>query len=143
MQTQIQSLRAYERVSKATLSGREIEAAILTKAALKLKECQDNWDAPDRDDRLEEALKYNQRIWSIIQAELDKDENPLPGQIKVNLLRLSTYIDQRSLEIMAYPDPEKLNIIININNNIAAGLRSRPAQSVPVQEQHAVAVNAF
>ena len=35
-------------LAKATQSGREIEAAVLTKAAVKLKECQDNWDAPDR-----------------------------------------------------------------------------------------------
>ena len=43
--------------------------------------------------------------------------NPLPDQIKINLLRLSTFIDQRSLDIMAYPEPQKLNIIININHN--------------------------
>ena len=136
-------IETYESVNKSTASGRDIEAAVLSKAAKKLRACQQNWEAPDRTEKLDQAIRYNQRIWSIIQAELDKDENPLPGQIKVNLLRLSTYIDQRSLEIMAYPDPDKLNIIININNNIAAGLRSRPAQSVPVQEQHAVAVNAF
>jgi len=27
---------------------------------------------------------------------------------------------------MAFPSPEKLNIIININQNIAAGLRGSP-----------------
>ena len=36
-QAQTQSLKAYESVSNATRSGREIEAAVLTKAALKLK----------------------------------------------------------------------------------------------------------
>ena len=137
-------VEAYENVNKTTASGREIEAAVLTKAAKKLKECQQNWDAPDRTEQLDQAIRYNQRIWSIIQAELDKEENPLPDQIKVNLLRLSTYIDQRSLDIMAYPKREKLNIIININNNIAAGLRTSPAAAVtPTSEHQAVAVNAM
>ena len=117
----------YENINKSTASGREIEAAVLTKAAQKLKACQTNWDAPDRADQLDQAIRYNQRIWSILQAELDKADNPLPDQIKVNLLRLSTFIDKRSLDVMAYPEPHKLNIIININNNIAAGLRGNPA----------------
>ena len=137
-------VETYESINKSTASGREIEAAVLTKAAKKLKECQQNWDAPDRVDRLDQAIRYNQRIWSILQAELDKEDNPLPDQIKINLLRLSTYIDQRSLDIMAYPEPEKLNIIININNNIAAGLRTSPAAAVTTAPEHqAVAVNAM
>jgi flagellar protein FlaF len=125
-QTQTQSLRAYETVSKATQSGRESEAAVLTKAALKLKKCQDNWDAPDRDNRLEEALKYNQRIWSIFQSELSREDHQLPKKLRLDILRLAAFIDRRIFETMAFPAPDKLNIIININNNLAAGLRGSP-----------------
>ena len=125
-QTQTQSLRAYESVNKATQSGREIEAAVLTKAAVKLKECQDNWDAPDRDNRLEEALKYNQRIWSIFQSELAREDNELPKKLRLDILRLAAFIDRRIFETMACPSPEKLKIVIDINNNLAAGLRSSP-----------------
>jgi flagellar protein FlaF len=125
-QTQTQSLRAYETVSKATQSGRESEAAVLTKAALKLKKCHDNWDAPDRDNRLEEALKYNQRIWSIFQSELSREDHQLPKKLRLDILRLAAFIDRRIFETMAFPAPDKLNIIININNNLAAGLRGSP-----------------
>jgi flagellar protein FlaF len=125
-QTQTQSLRAYESVNKATQSGREIEAAVLTKAAVKLKECQDNWDAPDRDNRLEAALKYNQRIWSIFQSELAREDNELPKKLRLDILRLAAFIDRRIFETMAFPSPEKLKIVIDINNNLAAGLRSSP-----------------
>jgi flagellar protein FlaF len=125
-QTQTQSLRAYESVSKATLSGREIEAAVLTKAALKLKECRDNWDAPDRDHKLDEALKYNQRIWSIFQSELSREDHEMPKKLRLDILRLAAFIDRRIFETMAFPAPEKLNIVIAINNNLAAGLRGSP-----------------
>ena len=125
-QTQTHSLRAYEKVSQTTQSGNEIEAAVLTKAALKLKECQENWDAPDRDDRLEEALKYNQRIWSIFQSELVREDHELPKKLRLDILRLAAFIDRRIFETMAFPSPEKLNIVIDINNNISAGLRSSP-----------------
>ncbi|MEJ2163889.1 MAG: flagellar biosynthesis regulator FlaF [Desulfobacterales bacterium] len=126
VQTQTQSLRTYETVSKATQSGREIEAAVLTKAAVKLKKCQDNWDAQDRDDRLEEALKYNQRVWSIFQSELSRDNHELPRKLRLDILRLAAFIDKRIFETMAFPEPEKLDIVIAINNNLAAGLRGSP-----------------
>lgn len=117
------ALKTYENVDNKTMSGRETEARVLSKAALKLKNCQDNWQAEDRDERLDEALKYSQRIWSIFQAELSKKENPLPVSLKRDLLRLSAFIDKRIFETMAFPSPEKLSIIIDINRNIAAGLR--------------------
>ena len=126
MQTRTQSLQAYESVAKATLSGREIEAAVLTKAALKLKKCQNNWDAPDRENRLDEALKYNQQIWSIFQSELSREDHELPNKLRLDILRLAAFIDRRIFETMAFPSPEKLKIVIDINNNLAAGLRSSP-----------------
>ena len=116
-------LEAYQHVEKVTGSGREIEAAVLTKAAMKLRDCQKNWDAEDRDDRLEEALKFNQKVWSIFQAELTNENHPMPAELRQNLLRLGGFIDRRIFETMANPSPEKLDIVIKINCNLAAGLR--------------------
>lgn len=117
------AVRSYQSVANETMSGRETEARVLTQGALKLVDCQKNWDRPDRIDRLNAALKYNQRIWSIFQSEMAKSENPLPDNIKRNILLLSRFIDQRIFDVMAFPDPVKLNIVIRINQNIAAGLR--------------------
>ncbi len=122
------SVKAYESVNKSTGSGPEVEAVILNKAALKLKECQEKWDAQNRAEKLELALKFNQRIWSIFQGELAREDNPLPRKLRVDLLSLSAFIDRRIFEIMANPSPEKLTLIIDINNNIAAGLRARPSE---------------
>jgi flagellar protein FlaF len=120
------ALKAYDTVNKATMSGRDVEAEVLTKAALKLKERQNNWTQNGHDANLDAALKYNQRVWCIFQAELESPANPLPNALKVSLLRLIAFIDKRTLDTIAYPSPEKLTILININHNIAAGLRTRP-----------------
>ena len=104
------SLNAYQRVENATISGRETEARVLTKAAVKLKYCRDNWNATDRPSKLDEALTYTQRVWSLIQGELLDENNPLPREIKENILNLSAFIDKRIFNIQAYPDPEKLMI---------------------------------
>ena len=119
-------LNAYKKVEQETLSGREVESKVLIKAANKLKECQDNWESTDRDKKLDESLKFNQLIWSIFQSELAAEDNPLPKNLRLNLLRLSAFIDGRSLDTLAYPESEKLTILININLNIAAGLREHP-----------------
>jgi flagellar protein FlaF len=116
------AFKNYQDVEKATISGRETEARVLTQAANKLQVCQRNWQDGNFEE-LDSALKYNQKIWSIFQGELAKNDNPLPTEIKRDLLRLAGFIDRRIFETMSYPAPEKLDIIIKINQNIAAGLR--------------------
>ena len=123
LSTHNNGISAYQAVEKKTQSGRENEARVLTKAANKLKYCIDNWDAADRREHLDEALTYNQRIWSLIQAELLDENNPLPKNIRENIINLSMLVDKRIFNVLAYPAPEKLNIIIDINLNLAAGLR--------------------
>lgn len=123
-------LETYKSVQKTTMSDREIEASVLTKAALKLKSCRDHWDAADREANLDEALRFNQLMWSIFQAELSKPENPLPKKIREDILSLSAFIDKRIFDVMAYPAPEKLDIIININMNLSAGLRGSPVAPI-------------
>jgi flagellar protein FlaF len=117
-------MQAYQTVQKTTLSGKEIEVSVLTKGALLLQQCQNNWDDDSRDARLAEAVKYNQTIWSVFQSELAKPDNPLPKKLRQDILSLSLFIDKRLFEIMTSPALEKLNVVININLNLAAGLRS-------------------
>lgn len=123
------AINEYVGIQKEAMSGRELEASVLTKAGLMLKACQENWDAPDRETKLLEAIKYNQRVWSFFQAELSEAGNPLPKKLREDILNLSLFMDKRFFEVMAFPSPEKLDIVIDINFNIAAGLRTTPETS--------------
>ncbi len=118
-------IETYRDVQRTTLTGRELEASVLVKAAHLLKECRDRWDEPDRTERLDNALRYNQRLWSLFQAELSRPDHPMPKKLREDLLSLSLFIDKRTFEIMASPSPEKIDILININLNIAAGLSTK------------------
>lgn len=121
-------LNAYKQTVKTTVSGRELEATVLTKAARLLQDCQEHWGEEGHPGRLDGALTFNQKIWTIFQEELLRDDNPLPVKIRENILTLSVFIDKTIIDIMANPAPEKLKIIIDINQNLAAGLRGSPAQ---------------
>jgi flagellar protein FlaF len=123
----------YQNVSKEGMNGPQVEAEVLTKAALRLKEIQDDWGGPDNDERLYAALRFNQKLWSIFQAELTEKDHAMPKALRLNLLRLSAVVDRRTYQALAFPDPDKLTMLIDINNNIAAGLRQQ------AEEAHAAA----
>lgn len=119
-------VNAYTTMQKESLSGRELEASVLSRAGIMLKQVQENWNAPDRDQRLNEAIKFNQKVWSFFQAELSDPENPLPRQLREDILNLSIFIDKQLFDVLAFPSPEKLSSVIDINFNIVAGLRTKP-----------------
>jgi flagellar protein FlaF len=131
-------MQAYRNVQKATIvSEREIDAYALTQSAHKLRECQQNWDMPEKEriDRLFATLRINSILWSIFQAEITRDGNPLPKKVREDLLSLSLFVDKRTKEIMCFPEPDKLTILININLNLAAGLSASQAQNKPDQPE--------
>ncbi len=118
------SLKTYQTVENVTLSGRELEASILRRSAMRLSAVQEKWNDTDRDEMLDEALRYNQRLWTLFQVELSEASNTMPDELKRNLLSLSAFVDKRTFEVLSDPDPQKLSILIEINRNIAAGLQA-------------------
>jgi len=118
-------INAYKTVHTATVSGRDIESDVLTKCALKLNDCIDAWDHPDIRTRLSDALKLNQKVWTIFQTEVASNACQLPNEMRLNILRLVAFIDKHTLDILITPAKDKLNILVDINLNIAAGLQGR------------------
>ncbi|MFL5207653.1 MAG: flagellar biosynthesis regulator FlaF, partial [Microvirga sp.] len=55
--------------------------------------------------------------------------NPLPAAIKQNVANLGIFIFNHTLAVMTQPAPERLAILIDINREIAAGLRGPAAQA--------------
>ena len=116
----------YASMQKEGLSGRALEAQVLTRAANLLKECQKRWETEGHEERFDTAVCFNQKVWALFQAELGDAENPLPRELKENLLNLSIFIDSRLIDALIKPTPELLTAVININLNIAAGLSEKP-----------------
>ncbi len=131
-------LEAYRKMHLEAQSGREVEATVLTKAALALKKWKEQWQDQGREAGLRDALVYTQRVWSILQAELANPDNPLPQKLRENILNLSLFMDRRIFDIMAYPSPEKLSSLIEINLAIASGLRANPSSGRRSGENTAV-----
>ena len=115
-------LQAYAQTQKSSMSSREIEAMAFTKAALKLEDAKKSLDDYDS---YASALKFNQLLWTIIQADIVDQENQLPPQIKANILSLSIFVDRQTIKALADTDEKHLEVLIGINKNLAEGLMTQ------------------
>ncbi len=118
---------AYSKVAQTTQSPRELEAAVLMKAAVRLQAIRDDWNGRGGD--LGEALTYNRKLWTILVTEATEATNPLPRSIKQNIANLGLFVFNHTVSLMMQPSPERLGALITINREIAAGLRASPQAS--------------
>ncbi len=106
---------------------RELEGRVLLKAAGMLKDLQDSWSGASSD-VIEATLKYNRQIWMMFyDTALEDPEGNRPNDLRSNIVNLANFIFKREIEIMADPKKEKLDILISINREIAAGLMGQSA----------------
>ena len=115
---------AYNKVRTAGLNEREAEADCLTRAAAMMRRLQLHWNDPSREKKLENALWYNLKLWNLFHVAVQDHSSPLTPTTKGRILRLSAYVDRKTSDVLAFPSQEKLDVLIQINLNIAAGLRS-------------------
>jgi len=134
----MRSSSIYEQVQRQTLEGRELESSVLLRAAQKLHSCAREWDNPHTGvfhERLSDALEFNQKVWSFLQVELATPANPLPETLRLNLLRLSKFIDKRIFALYAGTGTqEDLLSIARINEQIGKGLEAKTATQASVEE---------
>lgn len=120
LKAKMDNLGGYAQNEAAGLNEAELEARALIKAAGALNNVKEHWQGAN--DELTQALERNRRLWSILASAMREDDCPQPNEVKQNILNLASFIFKRTLEILAQPAPEKLDILININMNIARGL---------------------
>jgi flagellar protein FlaF len=114
--------QAYARAAQSTSSPREIEAQALMKAARKL---QDAANLGASLETIDEALVFNRKLWSIFVNEAMRDDNPQPVETRQGLANLGIFVLSQSAALQVMPEPAKIQSLIDINRNVAAGLSGR------------------
>jgi flagellar protein FlaF len=109
-------------MAKRTGSPRDLEANLLSKSALAMQRIRENWDLADTE--LAGALKFNRKLWNVFLNSATREENPLPAAIRQNIANLGLFVLSHTLRLEASPEAHKLDVLININREIAAGLRA-------------------
>ena len=122
---QQQGALAYQQVGKQTVSPRELEANLLSKSASNLQRIKDNWDATSRTD-LNAALRFNRRLWTVFMTSVTDPQSTLPQDLRQNVANLGIFIAKHMVSVQIEPAAQKLEVLININRQLAAGLRTTP-----------------
>jgi flagellar protein FlaF len=100
-----------------------LEAGILLKAAARLQSVREAW--PNGRSDLDGALTFNRKLWTIfLDSALSKDSQ-LPEAVRKNIATLGVFVMRQTLATTSDPNPERLAALININREIAAGLRGQ------------------
>lgn len=73
------------------------------------------------------AVRVNWRLWTIIQSDLLDPECLVPDEVRANVLSLAQFIDNHTLDVLARPRADKLDVLIAINRELAGGLYTTPA----------------
>ena len=130
------ALSVYGQLADIKLSWKEDTAMVVVMAAngypgpyvkgTEIKMLEEAKTTLDDYDAYASALKFNQLLWTIIQADVVDKENKLPPQIKANILSLSIFVDRQTIKALADTKEQHLSVLVNINKNLAEGLMARP-----------------
>lgn len=119
-----QGAQAYHQTTKVVETPRERESALLMKAAASLQRIRDEWDV-STDVELRTALTFNRKLWTIFMSAVTQDDSPLPVEVRQNIANLGMFVMNQTRDILYAPSPrpEQLGVLVQLNRQIAAGLR--------------------
>jgi len=113
----------YASAQKEGLSQIELESRAFICAASALNRIKEHWEEEKKN--LPDALEKNKLLWTVIASAMKEDDCPQPMAVRHNILQLSAFVFKRILDLLGEPRPEGLDVLININMNIARGLNGK------------------
>jgi flagellar protein FlaF len=117
-----QATQAYQQTAKRTGNPRDLEANLLSRSAADLQRIRENWEASR--DELRQALTFNRRLWNVFLSSATNNDNPLPQALRQNVANLGIFVMKHTIKTEAKPEAQKLDVLIKINRELAAGLRA-------------------
>ena len=128
--------RQYDTSAKSTTANpREIEARALLRANKQLQALQAKWDSGITAEELTDTLTFNRQIWMLfVDTAIENTGEGHSLALRNNIVNLGNFIFKHTIEILAQPKKEKLDILIELNREIAGGLMQNIAAAQPSQD---------
>ena len=121
---QQQATQAYQQTGRQTATPRDLEANLLSMSAAHLQRVRDGW--AQGHEGLLPALMFNRKLWTVFLTSVTGEESTLPKDLRENVANLGIFVMKHTINIQAAPLPQKLDVLININRQLATGLRASP-----------------
>lgn len=111
------SIKGYDKVGAAVVSGRALQARALFRSAMALNSAMTSGD----DIALIEAISLNNKLWLFFYSEIETGNVVLPTEVANNIISLVAYVVKVAPRACA-GERTVIETLISINRNIAAGL---------------------
>ncbi|MEO6012956.1 MAG: flagellar biosynthesis regulator FlaF [Devosia sp.] len=122
---QNQAVQAYQQANRQTVPQRDLEANLLSSAAAHFQRIREDWDhlSPE----LETALRFNRKLWTVFLTSVVDADSKLALDVRQQIANLGVFVLSQTAELQVAPRPEKLDVLVKINRELAAGLRGSAA----------------
>lgn len=115
-------------------SGRQVEISILEMAAGKLRGCLGEEEVISYQSGIDEALRFNQKVWDVFCADWSDENCKLDQSIQENLLSLGLFVKKRTFTMLAQPTRSGVLALVELNDNLIEGLKSGASQDAATQD---------
>ena len=124
------ALTAYETSQKTAIQLKELERLVIAQATYRMTSARKNFTHSKKSyDKYADALKYNQKLWTLIQINIADNPNSGSAALRRSLLNLSLFIDKQTMTALRNPDPNSLIPLVEINKTVSGGLHGQTKQS--------------
>jgi len=116
---------AYRGSTRSTASPKTVERKLLEENANRLESLQKQKDK--NFPGYVKALHENLRLWLIFAGEAARDDNPMDSSLRAQLFALSDFVRNHTAKVLN--ENASVEILVEINRNVAAGLRGEVPRS--------------
>lgn len=130
----------YDTSAKTTSADpREIEARALIRSNKQMQALQAKWDSGITAEELNEVLTFNRQIWMMfVDTAIENTGDGHTLELRNNIANLGAFIFKHTIDILSNPKKEKLDILIELNREIAGGLmQKKPGQQADTAQPEA------
>ena len=113
--------QAYGQAAVSGMTPRQAEASALMKSANQLEAAKNQWSQDMGD--VANALYFNRQLWILLTSAVSDPENALPIELRNDVGSLGTFVFKHTMDIESAPEAAKLDELISINRELAAGLQ--------------------
>lgn len=131
MMNSYQARHGYKTVQREMNSDKAIELKVLISVTSALSRADK--EAIGGATKLAEALIDNAKLWNILFLDLVNPDNPLPMDMKNNLISLAEFTQAHTLKVLGGNADHQ--VLIDINQSLIAGLRQSTALAQTTQSQ--------
>ncbi len=117
---------AYRGSTRSTASPKTVERKLLEEHASRIESTQQEKDL--NFPAFAKALHENLRLWLVFGTEAARNDNPMDPTLRAQLFTLSDFVRAHTSKVLN--GNATVDVLVEINRNIAAGLRGQAPDPV-------------